>query len=280
MRQAVIVFTKVPRIGDIKTRLTKEKGGILTPEEAKILYEACLLDVIEVAMAACEDEGAELWICHDAAGDGAYLQSLLKSLAHPEKVKGVFADRGGSFDDCMQFAADYILKPREGTRKADSVIIIGGDLPTLQPATLKKAFTALARFSQSEAGREVVLQAGNPSTPAIGAALVEAPCQEGGFSLVGYTWATPFDFYGVFYNSDGITALDMLVNKAVAKKIPFTVLEMVPDVDIPIDLASIIPVLRSLELAAATDADVMVPRRTLAVLRELGLEATALPPER
>lgn len=102
----------------------------------------------------------------------------------------------------------------------------------------------------------------------------------GGFSLVGYTRTTPFDFYDVFYNSDGITALDMLVNKAVAKKIPFTALEMVPDVDIPIDLASIIPVLRSLELAAATDADVMVPRRTMAVLRELGLEATALPPER
>lgn len=280
MRQAVIVFTKVPREGDIKTRLTKERGGILTPEEAKIFYEACLLDVIDVAITACEDEGAELWICHDAGGDGAYLKSLLKGLAHTEKVKGIFADRGGSFDDCMQFAADYIINPQGGTRKADSVIIIGGDLPTLQPATMKKAFAALEKLNQSEAGRRAARQGDDILNPTVGAAIVEAPCQEGGFSLVGYTWVTPFDFYGVFYNSDGITALDMLVSKAEGKRIPFAALEMVPDIDISLDLASIIPVLRSLKLAAATDPGVMVPSRTLAVLGELGLEATALPPER
>lgn len=280
MRQAVVVFTKVPRNGDIKTRLTKERGGILTPEEAKLFYEACLLDVIDSGIAACQEEGADFWVCHNAGGDGIYLASLLKGLAHPEKVKGIFADRGGSFDDCMQFAADYIIKPQSGARLADSVIIVGGDLPTLQPTTIKNAFAALEKLSQSEAGRRAVRQYGDVLTPAVGAAFVEAPCQEGGFSLVGYTYVTPFDFHQVFYNMDGITALDMLVKKAGDKKIPFTALEMVPDIDIPLDLASTIPVLRSLELAAVTDPTVMVPRRTLAVLRELGIEATAPLPER
>jgi glycosyltransferase A (GT-A) superfamily protein (DUF2064 family) len=280
LRQAVVVFTKVPRSGDIKTRLTKERGGILTPEEAKIFYEACLLDVIDSVIAVCQEEGADFWVCHDAGGDGAYLSSLLKGLTHPGKVKGIFADRGGSFDDCMQFAADYILKPQSGARLADSVIIIGGDLPTLQPATIKNALAALEKLSQSEAGRQAAGQCNDILTPAVGAAIVEAPCQEGGFSLVGYTCETPFDFHKVFYNMDGITALDMLVKKAGEKKIPFAALEMVPDIDIPIDLASAIPVMCSLELAAVTDPTVMVPRRTLAFLRELGLEAAALPPER
>lgn len=44
MKKAILVFTKVPKVGDCKTRLTEARGGILTPEEAATLYETCLLD--------------------------------------------------------------------------------------------------------------------------------------------------------------------------------------------------------------------------------------------
>lgn len=275
MPDAVVVFTKVPKVGETKTRLTEARGGMLTPEEANLFYQACLLDVCEACLEACRSRGADFWICHDAAGDGAHLELLLSELPHQERFRGLFADQGGSFDNCMQFAADYLLRPGSETRLADSVVIIGGDVPTLQPQTVETALRLLESLSRSQAGQAAARGPGAP-----GAALVEAPCQEGGFSLVGLTCSTPFDFQGVFYNREGITALDMLVTKAERARIPLGVLEMVPDVDIPVDLASAIPVLRSLELAARSDSRIFVPRRTLAALRDIGVEATALPAER
>ena len=79
---------------------------------------------------------------------------------------------------------------------------------------------------------------------------------------------------------DGITALDMVLIKAQEKNVPFACVDMVPDVDIPLDLASMIPVVKSLQLAACYDSEVLPPVNTLKVLQELALEATATPPQR
>ena len=270
MKKAIIVFTKVPKVGDIKTRLTEEKGGILTPEEAKDFYEAFLLDVIDACIAS---KSGEVWICHNKMGDRSYLDSLLEDLTDPGAIKGIFADQGGTFDRCMQYAADYILKEGNADRRADALLIVGGDLPGLQPAYLQTAFDKLEKLATSPAG----LQAAgitNPTGSSLGAAIVEGSCQEGGFSIVGYTHTTPFDFDGVFYNQNGITALDALVHKAAGKQIPFGIVPQVPDVDIPVDLASVIPELNALNLAARYDDTIRPARRTLKILEEMGIEAS------
>lgn len=275
MKQAILVFTKVPKIGDCKTRLTEARGGILTPAEATALYEACLLDVLD----ACLSVGVDVWVCYNRGGDRSYLEYLLTKLKHPEKITGVFSDQGGSFDDCMQYAADYILRSGADDRLADCVLISGGDLPCLQPYTLRDALIKLEALSSSEAGRQAAAKKVKDSKGnLIGAAVVEGACQEGGFSLVGLTCTTDFDFYSVFYNINGITALDMLVNKVRAKNIPIGFVEEVPDLDIPVDLASVIPMLRVIELAAQYDPSVMVPRRVIGYLDEIGVQSMALPP--
>lgn len=276
MRNTIVVFTKVPKSGETKTRLTTEKGGILTADEAVALYEGCLLDVINVCIAA---NSGEVRICYNNSGDLEYLENLIAKVSDRSQIKELFADQGGTFDSCMQYAADYILKDNGSARIADSIVIVGGDIPTLQPDMLHDALGKLHRLSGSEAGlaaARVALGAG----PQPGAALVEGACQEGGFSIVGYTCTTPFDFHGVFYNLQGITALDMLVLKASDNNIPLGVVEAVPDVDIPVDLASMIPVVKAMKLAARHDESIQVPVHTLAVLEAVGLESNALPPER
>lgn len=271
-----MVFTKVPKAGDIKTRLTVEKGGILTPEEAKRFYEASLLDVIDACIAAaCGD----VYICHNASGDRRYLEELLNSVCDRRSIKGVYADRGGTFDECMQYAADYVLKGGTNGRLAESVVIVGGDLPTLQPSVVRAAVEKLLELARSEAGKRAAESLGIIDAE-IGAAVVEGACQEGGFSLVGFTYTTPFDFRGVFYNKDGVTALDMLVSKASERNIPFGLVEMIPDVDIPLDLAGMITSLNALQLAARYDTKVFLPKRTIGVVKELGLIASAPPPQR
>ncbi|HWP97896.1 MAG TPA: DUF2064 domain-containing protein [Syntrophomonadaceae bacterium] len=274
MKNAIVVFTKVPKAGDIKTRLTIDRGGMLTPEEAKDVYEACLLDVIDSCIFAnCGD----IYICYNRGGDEDYLRKLLQRVSKPQEIKELFPDQGGIFDQCIQYAADYVLRDGKLERLADSLLIIGGDLPSLQPYIIQNAMIKMIELSLSNRGRA----AAQKEDGDIGAALVEASCQEGGFSIVGFTCTTPFDFNHVFYNNDGITALDMLVQKAIDKNIPLGVIEMVPDLDIPVDLASHIPVIRALRLAEEYDSNVISPKRTIKVLLEdLGLESIAAPPQR
>ncbi|ATW23638.1 TIGR04282 family arsenosugar biosynthesis glycosyltransferase [Candidatus Formimonas warabiya] len=280
MKTAVLVFTKVPKAGDIKTRLTEARGGILTPEEAQGLYEACLLDVIDVALSVEQTGQTDVWICHNKDGDRLYLDTLLTEVNDPQKIAGIFSDQGGSFDACMQYATDFILKSGREDRLADGLVIIGGDLPTLQPAILKNALAKLEKLSMSEPGQKVARREIENKDSLTGAALVEGACQEGGFSLVGLTCTTPFNFHEVFYNLDGITALDMLVNKAEREDIPFSLVEAIPDLDIPVDLAGLVPVLRSLELSAKYDLSILLPQRTITFLKEMGLSSVALPPAR
>jgi hypothetical protein len=107
MRHAIIIFTKVPKAGATKTRLTADRGGIFTPEEAKEFYEASLLDVIDHSTASgCCD----VYICYNQDGDGGYLKALVEATFGPNAVKEIFQDNGGTFDCAMQYAADYIMK--------------------------------------------------------------------------------------------------------------------------------------------------------------------------
>ena len=276
MRNAIVVFTKVPKLGKTKTRLTTERGGILSPEEAMEFYEGCLLDVINACIAAnCGD----VWICYNHDGHYGYLERLLDKVSCRVQIRGIFADKGGCFDECIQYAADHILMNCSPNRLADSVMIVGGDLPSLQPCILREAVRKLGRMAASEAGIAAA-QSLDTASRKIGAGIVEGSCQEGGFSIIGFTCTTPFNFSGVFYNQDGVTALDMLIVKAKENNIPFATVEMAPDVDIPIDLASMIPVLKAIQLSALYDDNILVPQNTIAVLEKLGLESSAAPPQR
>jgi glycosyltransferase A (GT-A) superfamily protein (DUF2064 family) len=275
LRNAIVIFTKVPKTGKIKTRLTTDRGGILTAEEARQLYEACLLDVIDACVSS---RSGDIYICHDQEGDRADLEQLLGKMSDPGAVKEITSDQGGNFDQRMQCAADYIFKDGGGDRLADSMMIIGGDLPSLQPAIVRQAAEKLQRLAASAAGQAAAKTAGGQAD--VGAAIVEGACQEGGFSIIGYTCTTPFKFDGVFYNMDGVTALDALANKSAEHDIPLGVVEMVPDVDIPVDLASLMPVLHALRLAARYDSTIQLPKRTIETLQEMGLESATTPPQR
>lgn len=275
MRNAIVVFTKVPKAGETKTRLTIDRGGIFTPEEAKEFYEACLLDVIDncVASRCCE-----VYICYNQGGDGNYLKLLLETITEPESIKGIFSDEGGSFDHAMQYAADYIMKEGAPERLADSILIVGGDMPCLQPATIQAAVEKLEIIASSQKALDCAKsRAGCKSN--IGAAIIESADQAGGFNIIGYTCTTPFNFDGVFYNQEGITVLDMVMRKALESNIPLSLVEVVLDIDTPEDLGGLIPVMHTLQLAQQYDATVVSPKRTINFLRKMGIESTAPVPQ-
>jgi hypothetical protein len=203
---------------------------------------------------------------------------LITQLKHTDKISGIFADQGGTFDECMQYAVEFILKPGQKEKLAESILILGGDVVGLQPSTLNDALEKLEMLSSSSAGQHVAAIK-NQYNSDIGPAMVVSADQEGGFNLAGYTCNTDFDFQTVFYNMDGVTALEGLAEKAREKNIPLLPLDMVMDVDLPVDLGSMIPVLNVLEQGAGYDPRIIAPSRTIAVLRDLGLQSCAHPVE-
>jgi glycosyltransferase A (GT-A) superfamily protein (DUF2064 family) len=275
MRHALVIFSKVPQVGVSKTRLTERRGGILTDEEANDFYEAFVSDVIT---ACAKVRGVDLYLCHNKDGNRRDLDVLISKLTPTPRFKEIFTDSGGSFDEAMQHCADYIIKGGAASRLADTVTIVGGDLPTIQTTAIEDGIRKMEKLQALPEGQKAAIKL--PTAKGIGAAIIEAACQEGGFSLIGYTCTTPFDFHGVFYNKDGITALDMIVQKAQEKTIPVGVVEQMPDVDIPIDLGGMIPSIMILELAGATDSMVSVPVHTIEVVRKIGLISTATPMNR
>ena len=67
--------------------------------------------------------------------------------------------------------------------------------------------------------------------------------------MVGLTAAAPMDFTGVFYNTQGIAALEAITGIASARQIPMALLVPLSDVDIMEDLAHAIAVIDAMGYA-------------------------------
>jgi uncharacterized protein len=255
-RNALMLFTKAPKPGVTKTRLTTARGGFLTPQEAADFYRACLLDVTDIAFHAlqqcCQNSGVDgkgpaesydFIVSSSPAAEQASLRKLFDEEGPwPASIRFI-NDVGANFDE--HFYNGYTQLFELGYQ---TVVSVGGDLPTLPATHILQAFQWLSYFgSFSERG-----------------GLVLAPCQECGVSLVGMSAGTPLDFTGIFYNMDGVPALDGYITRAEKEGIPTAMLDAVADIDDARDLAHSISVMRSLAYASQFQPDVVVPRRTLA----------------
>jgi glycosyltransferase A (GT-A) superfamily protein (DUF2064 family) len=254
-----MIFTKAPLPGLTKTRLTTARGGILTPEEAADFYRAILLDVVDIGLNALDElnqsaqthangsapDSYELVVSCSPASEQEVLKNALSEIDPGFSRICFITDSGESFDEHFDDAFRQLF--RQGYH---SVVSIGGDLPTLSPVRIVQAFQWLTYL-------EAISDRG---------AFVQAPCQECGVSLVGYTAATPMDSTGVFYNLDGVPALDAYVKKAAEKEIPTAILDPVADVDDVQDLAHAASVIRAIAYSSRFQPGPFVSRRTLAGL--------------
>ena len=257
-RHALVLFTKYPEPGITKTRLMEENGGELTPQQAADLYRAMVLDTATVglhALVECrKDATGELFDLYISSSPESEIPKItaMFDTEFPAGNIGYICDRGKNFDE--HFNDSYRQLFGLGY---DSVICVGGDLPCITPDLVFRSFGWLRVHDEGS--------------------MVLAPCQAAGVSLVGVTRTAEVDFTGVFYNADGFSALDALIHIAVQKDIPAALFEALFDVDYMEDLGHIIAVINATEYTSKFQPEIIVPRRTLNLIREWGL-STGTPP--
>lgn len=269
-KHAFLLFTKTPAPGVAKTRLTEARGGILTPEEAADFYRATLLDVAELSFQGLTElnEAAhsnangnapdqyDFVVSYPPQSDQFRLEALFDQMGSWPAPITFINDRGKSFDEHFGDAFQQLFE-----RGYHSVVSIGGDLPTMPVSHIVQAFQWLDYFdSFSERG-----------------GFVQAPCQECGVSLVGYTARTPMDSTGVFYNMDGVPALDAYIAKAAQRGVPVASLTPVADVDDMRDMAHTVSLLNAIEYSNRCQPGLFVARRTLDWIRKTGIVISTPP---
>ena len=271
-KHALLIFSKPPIPGVVKTRLTKERGGFLSEEQAAEFFKRSLYDVSELCMHALiemQRENEELLANDDQAEAVTYDFFVSTTpLENVEVMKNTYdeigpwpmeihylSDKGATFDDHFDDAFQQIFD-----LGYENVVSVGGDIPALPKTHIQQAFAWLEYFQ-------------GLGTPGF----VQAPCQECGTSLVGYSFDTPINHQGVYYNLDGTAALDAYVEKLQDKNIPAAYLSPISDVDEKTDLAHAISCIRAIDQAAESQPGLFVPRRVLDWIDFLGLRVTTPP---
>lgn len=272
-KQALLLFSKPPVSGRVKTRLTVEHGGFMTADEAADFYKRCLYDVSELCMHALIEmqRANDAAVAADPSVDKVTYDFFVSTpAADIDIMKATYdeigpwpmeihylTDKGATFDDHFDYAFKQIFD--EGY---EHIVSVGGDIPTLPKSHIKQAFQWLDYFQ-------------NCGTPGF----VQAPCQECGTSLVGFSHNTPINHQGIYYNMDGRPALDGYVEKLKAADIPSAYFSPVADIDERTDLAHAISCMRAIAEAGKYQNDVFIPQRVLDWVDWYGITVSTPPNE-
>lgn len=126
MKNAVIIFTRVPIPGQTKTRMMPT----LAPQQCEQLHTCFLKDI----RCACEQCGADIYVCY-TPDEEKYQEKIAEILG---KGKMYFPQDGEDLGNRMYHAFEVVLK-----KGYDSCLLIGTDVPELQTSCLEKAFQVL-----------------------------------------------------------------------------------------------------------------------------------------
>ena len=265
-KNVVLLFSKLPEVGLVKTRLSVLKDGMFPPETAAELYECMLFDVVEIIGAALADLSAEAALDDDVRDTYEFVISTAPA-ANADPMRALFAegkwpvvptvivDEGANFDEHYNHAFSQCWE-----MGADCILSMGADMPALTKNDIRFGFEQLHRLCDVPGG-----------------GIVLAPDQEMGVSVVGWTRDTDFTHDGVYYCSDGLTVLPAYIKKARAAGLPALWLPPIPDVDTMRDFFHNVTLVHALNYCADYD-DICPPWRTAAKFTELGFDKIIVAP--
>jgi rSAM/selenodomain-associated transferase 1 len=219
-KAALVVMARAPQAGRVKTRLQPA----LTPYECAGLYAAFLGDTIDLAISI---EEFIPFLAYMPVESKLVFERLI-----PAGMQ-IMPQVGGDLGQVMD-----MLMRRLMAQKYTPVIIIGSDIPALQPGTLRRALTALAHA-------DVCL----------------GPASDGGYYLVGARRPVPALFQNIPWSTPDV--LKATQESARRAGLSTTLLEELSDVDTKEALSLLEEKIRKLR----SEPGARIPLRTEAWLK-------------
>lgn len=165
MSQALILFTRWPEPGRVKTRLIPALGA----EGAVEMHQRMTRQVTGRAWAFCATSGTRLVIAHEG-GTAEQMRGWLGPLSFEKQAAG---DLGARLTQAML---------RAHAKGAEKIVIIGSDCPALDESHLRAAFEALDTHD-----------------------LVLLPVSDGGYALIGMNQPQPCVFQEIPWSTASVT---------------------------------------------------------------------------
>jgi glycosyltransferase A (GT-A) superfamily protein (DUF2064 family) len=242
MKSAVVIFTKIPIPGLVKTRLTRDT--CLSELDSGKLAEAMLKDTISLASITTADV---LQIGYFPQENISVLKEILDTLRTEGRLKqpiDLFLQDGSDFNS--RFGS--IVK-ESFERRNEHIVILGADLPFLDPKVINESLIYLTqKFDE------------NP--------VVIGPSTGGGIYLVGLTKSFNFNWFSVYNLFRDGSELSKFAQFCKDKKFPLLSLPPYGDIDIEEDLVSLISYIDILK-NSETIKGFYFPYYTAKILEEL-----------
>ncbi len=232
---SVLIFSKAPIKGFVKTRLQKDTG--LDESDVLFLYESFLKDVFQSVLLS---RAERIYVGFHPEGNEDLIASSL-SCEDESKIRSdrivFFPQVGSDFDERFSYSVKRVLNDSE------RVVVIGGDSPHIQPGTINRALELLKT----------------------GKCMVIGPASEGGVYLVGIE--RPMDFTGIF--KAGVES-ENLALLAVKNGFSLHLLERLTDIDVAIDLIDFICSIKAMETASKSN-NFKLPVHSINAIKKLGI---------
>ncbi len=243
-KNVVIIFSKAPVAGAVKTRLTQDSS--LDAEGAALLAEAMLKDTISLS---AESDASDIMIGFTPEAERESMERIAKGVLkerHQERPITLLTQRGTNFDE--RFGSVVSAAFAAG---AENAVVLGEDLPYLPPDIINRAFSFLTEDWTN-----------NP--------IVLGPAGEGGVYLVGVTRNFDPKYFAKNQLFSGGVEISQFIKLC---KNEGSVLKLVPaftDVDVEEDLVSLLLYIDAMKTATKFEG-FYFPGYTAAAITQLRL---------
>jgi glycosyltransferase A (GT-A) superfamily protein (DUF2064 family) len=223
IKNAVIIFSKVPVAGTVKTRLIQDAS--LDAEDAALLAEAMLKDTIVLS---AESNASEIVIGFTPADERKSMERIIKEVVeerHLERSITFLTQSGTNFDE--RFGSVVSAAVAMGS---ENLVILGADLPYLPPDIINRAFSFLV---EDKSNNSVVL----------------GPAGEGGIYLVGITRHFDPEYFSRNQLFSGGAEISQFIKLCENEGRVLKLLPAFTDVDIEGDLVSLLLYIDAMKIA-------------------------------
>ena len=244
MLNIVLIFSKVPSPGLVKTRLAQ--NTVLSEKDTALIAEAMLKDTISLS---AESNADQIYLGYFPGTEKPYLEKLIATLQSEKNLdKSVqyILQNGSNFDERFGSVVHSAF-----LKGATNIIVLGADLPYMDPIILNKTFEYLSSGTNK---KKVVI----------------GPANGGGIYLVGinkefnHKWFTK---YHLFRGGIELSQFSLLSNN---KNLDLILLPAFGDVDLEEDLISLMAYIDVL-LVSKSYEGFYFPSYTAKIIDKLGL---------